>query len=68
MISHTTVLKRLWEKCKNCFDDALYFDVTYNMYSARTHKHSNIPLQENMELRFEYEQARKENPRLKVSK
>ena len=40
----------------------------HNMYPARTHKHSNIPLQENMELRFEYEQARKENPRLKVSK
>ena len=25
-----------------------------------------FPLQENMELRFDYEQARKENPRLKV--
>ena len=30
--------------------------------------HVLLYIQENMELRFDYEQARKENPRLKVGK
>ena len=39
---------------------------TVSLYLYRIHV--LLYIQENMELRFDYEQARKENPRLKVGK
>ena len=39
---------------------------TVSLYLYRIHV--LLYIQENMELRFDYEQARKENPRLKVDK